>query len=231
MEPKIIHEEKDFLVVEKPAGLLVHPYLAKGELRGGETLTDWLLKKYPELESVGDKPDIRPGIVHRLDKETSGILLIPRTQAAFEYFKSLFAERRIVKKYLAVVHGVPKEKSGTIDMPIGIKNGTVKRSVHAERMRKPAVTEYKVLKTSLDEYSLLEITPRTGRTHQIRVHLAAIGHPIVGDKLYGRKILDSRFQILNSRLMLHALSLEFSTSDGRRLKFETDVPVDFSTGF
>jgi len=229
-EPKIIYEEKDFLAVEKPAGLLTHPTKHSNE----PTLVDWLLERYPEIKNVGDEPKLRPGIVHRLDKETSGILLVPRTQAEFEYFKSLFAERKIEKKYLAVVYGTPKEKSGTIDMPIGIKNGTVKRSVHAVRMRKPAVTEYRVLRIFArdgNEYSLLEIMPRTGRTHQIRVHLAAIGHPIVGDRLYGKKSLNSRFQIIDSRLMLHAFSLEFSASDGRRLKLEVEpeLPFEFST--
>ena len=255
-EPKVIYEDKNFIAVNKPAGLLVHParinadvhadkrrYNIRENLRTNQresaTLVDWLLKRYPEIKNVGDDPANRPGIVHRLDKDTSGIMLIPRNQKYFEYLKSLFAERKIWKTYLAVVYGRFSEKRGLINKPIGIKNGTTKRSVFSEKMAKEAVTEYRVLKnfrtartgpkpsaqnSQPEDFSLLEVKPKTGRTHQIRVHLASIGHPVVGDKLYGRKIHPAG----TSRLMLHALSLEFSAAAGKRIKLETPPPPEFA---
>ncbi|MDO8536975.1 MAG: RluA family pseudouridine synthase [bacterium] len=229
LEPKVIYEEKDFVAVNKPAGLLVHEArILKREtdnassftIHDSGTLVDWLLKNYPEVRNVGDDPKTRPGIVHRLDKDTSGIMLVARSQSGFEYLKGLFKERKIKKTYLALVYGEFKDGRGIIDRPLGIKSGTTKRSVHSDKMAKEAVTEYKVIR-SIGGNSLLEVCPRTGRTHQIRVHLASIGHPIVGDRLYGSKKLQaSSFKLHDHRLMLHALSLEFVTPDGNRLKIE-----------
>jgi len=213
-EPKIIHEDKDFLVINKPSGMVVHG--VRGKSSDELTLVDWLIARYPELKTVGDDPEERPGIVHRLDKDTSGIMIVPRNQASFEYFKSLFKERNIQKTYRAIVFGVPEKKEGTIDAPIGIQNGTTKRSVRSAKMAKPAVTEYVVVKTVRlsdgggreNQFSLLSVHPKTGRTHQIRVHLASIGHPVVGDPMYGGK---KRIQpVWATRLMLHAASIEFS---------------------
>lgn len=236
-EPKIVYEDENFVGIFKPAGMLVHPYKANGEWRienGEDTLAGWLLRKYPEMKTVGDLPagrqateNMRPGIVHRLDRETSGIMLAVRNQEYFDYFKSLFKERKIKKTYLALVSGEPREKQGIIDKPIGIKNGTIKRSVHSGKMAKNAVTEYKVVKTFIHEgapFSLLEVSPQTGRTHQIRVHLASIGHPIIGDPLYGGKNNAG----LAKRLMLHAYSLEFSLPNGMRLRLEAEPEGLFS---
>jgi 23S rRNA pseudouridine1911/1915/1917 synthase len=227
LDPTIIYEDKDFLAVAKPAGLVVHAAKVsekkrmankRGEGDAAEpTLVDWLLARYPEIKTVGDDPAQRPGIVHRLDKATSGIMLVARTQAAFEYFKTLFQKHEIQKTYLAVVFGKPKNDHGVIDAPIGIKNGTLKRSVRSKKMAKPAVTEYKVMKTfehDGEKYSLLEIKPKTGRTHQIRVHLASIGHAVVGDPLYGRK----RQPPDAKRLMLHAISLAFTAPNGKAMQ-------------
>jgi 23S rRNA pseudouridine1911/1915/1917 synthase len=225
--PEIIHEDKDFLVVNKPAGLQVHAArIAGGAMTEGPTLVGWLLKRYPELRTVGDDPEQRPGIVHRLDKGTSGVMVVARNQPAFEYLKGLFQKHEVKKTYLAVVAGELKEKKGTIDAPIGIRNGTMKRSTRSAKMAKPAVTEYKVLKTFAREgfraqgdkqkFSLVELYPKTGRTHQIRVHLASIGHPVVGDRLYGPKAQPA----WADRMMLHALSIEFTAPDGHRAKFE-----------
>jgi len=227
-KPKIVYEDENFVGISKPAGMLVHPYRANGKWQmanGEETLSSWLLKKYPGMKTVGDDPEMRPGIVHRLDRETSGIMLAVKNQKYFDYFKSLFKERQIKKTYLALVSGEPKEKHGVIDKPIGIKNGTVKRSIHSGKMAKTAVTEYKVLKTFIFggvPFSLLEVFPKTGRTHQIRVHLASIGHPIVGDPLYGGK----KNAGLAKRLMLHAYSLEFSLPNGSRLRLEAEPGED-----
>ncbi len=212
--------------------MLVHPARTAGGGRTeGVTLTDELLKRYPEIKNVGDDPELRPGIVHRLDKETSGIILVARDHEYFEYLNSLFQKHEIKKTYLALVVGTPKEKKGIIDAPIGIRNGTMKRSTRSSKMAKEAVTEYRVLKTFSDKvssqsFSLLEVSPKTGRTHQIRVHFASIGHPILGDRLYGSK----KQPDWATRLMLHALSIEFTTADGKRLKFEAEPPKQLSTG-
>jgi 23S rRNA pseudouridine1911/1915/1917 synthase len=224
--PEVIYENENFLAVNKPAGLLVHAAVRRHgnkETKMDEpTLVGWLLKKYPQVKNVGDDPALRPGIVHRLDKDTSGVMLVAKTQAYFEYLKSLFQKHEVQKTYYAVVYGVPKNKTGTIDAPIGIKNGTLKRSVRSKKMVKEAVTEYKVLKTWGADASLLEVHPLTGRTHQIRVHLASIGHPIVGDKLYAGKRL-----AFASRLMLHAAEVEFAPRPGTHLRIEAALPRAF----
>ena len=211
---------------------MVHPArIAGGKIRSEPvelTVVDWLLKNRPEVKTVGDDLTTRPGIVHRLDKATSGIMLIPKTQEYFEYLKSLFQKHEIKKTYYAIVRGVPKSPEGVIDAPIGIVNGTLKRSVRSAKMRKEAVTEYKVLQESADgARSLLEIHPKTGRTHQIRVHLASIGHPIVGDTLYGsrqQRGWRARSTAMKDRLMLHAAAIEFADKDGSVIHLSTDLP-------
>jgi 23S rRNA pseudouridine1911/1915/1917 synthase len=229
-EPEIIFENKDFLVINKPAGLMVHGVRIRSARRvdasreGEPTLVDWLVKKYPEIKNVGDEPILRPGIVHRLDKATSGVMIIAKTQASFEHLKKLFQEHRMKKTYVALVFGVPKKEQGTIDAPIGIKSGTLKRSIHSSKMAKSAVTEYSLVK-KIGDLSLLKINPKTGRTHQIRVHLASIGNPIVGDTLYGKKIQPE----FAHRLMLHAASLEFSDGEGNHFVFEAPIPDSFSS--
>ncbi|HUC01484.1 MAG TPA: RluA family pseudouridine synthase [Candidatus Paceibacterota bacterium] len=237
-EPKTIFENKDFVVVDKPAGLMVHAARVSGRRRGKKgsadelravepTLVDWLLVRYPEIKNVGDDPSVRPGIVHRLDKATSGVMIVARTPASFERLKKLFQEHRMAKTYFAVVEGAPKGKKGTIDAPIGIKSGSLKRSIHSSKMAKPAVTEYSVVKelsgggNDAARRTLLMVSPKTGRTHQIRVHLASIGHPIVGDVLYGKKTGAPR-------LMLHASALAFSDGAGNRFEFEAPLPEDFA---
>lgn len=229
MEPKVIYEDKNFLAIDKPAGLLVHPTANSKE----KTLVDWLLKRYPEVKKVGDLPagrqvQARPGIVHRLDRDTSGIILIARNQKSFEYLKNLFQIRAIKKTYRALVYGRVMLKKGIIEKEIKIKSGTTKRTVFRGRSEKAAVTEYKVLK-HFDNFSWLEVQPLTGRTHQIRVHLASIGHPVVGDKLYGHK-KPREIRLLNiDRQMLHAYSLEFSPSPGKRLKLAANLPEDIKS--
>ena len=224
---------------------------------GGEThedeptLVDWLLARYPEIKNVGDDPALRPGIVHRLDKATSGVMLVAKTQASFEHLKKIFQEHRMQKTYVALVRGVPKESHGVIDAPIGIKNGTLKRSIHSSKMAKSAVTEYSVVKifdkgdNGSEQYALLKVNPKTGRTHQIRVHLASIGHPIVGDMLYGRKPVRGKTARSASaamasaeaarrteaapRLMLHAASIAFDGDGVNRFEFEAPLPEGFIT--
>lgn len=247
---RLIHEDKNFLALYKPAGLLTHDAqfriknsrherssLKAAELRIKEpTLVDWLLKKYPEIKSVGDDPQTRPGIVHRLDKNTSGVILAARNQKYFEYLKELFQTGQIKKTYLALVWGKTEPKIGVIKKPISIKSGTVKRTVWSGRSEKEAITEYRVIrliklkvnKTNKEKeqvFSLVEVMPKTGRTHQIRVHLASIGHPIVGDSLYGPK--DNPFDL--KRQFLHAESIEFTAENGKRIKIEAGLPEELKT--
>jgi 23S rRNA pseudouridine1911/1915/1917 synthase len=242
LTPEIIFENKDFLVINKPAGLMVHGVRVSSKRRLDEerthepTVVDWLIANRPEVRTVGDEPVLRPGIVHRLDKATSGVMVIAKTQASFEYLKKLFQEHQIRKTYFALVFGVPKPSQGTIDAPIGIKSGSLKRSIHSSKMAKPAITEYAVVKTfgengengenkaSGELYALLKVNPKTGRTHQIRVHLASIGHPIVGDMMYGKK----KQPAFARRLMLHAGAIEFSSGGGDHFVFEAPLPAGFT---
>lgn len=228
MEPRVIYEDENFLAIDKPAGLLTHPTASSKE----DTLVDWTLKRYPEIKKVGD-PD-RPGIVHRLDRDTSGIILVSRNQKYFEYLKNLFQARAIRKTYRALVYGRVMPKKGIIEKEIKVKSGTTKRTVFKGRSEKAAVTEYKALKHFAlilpnglkSHFSWLEVSPLTGRTHQIRVHLASIGHPVVGDKLYGPK-KPKEVQLPNiNRQMLHAYSLEFSSAPSKRLKLIANPPED-----
>ncbi len=234
---QIIYETNDFLAINKPAGVLVHP-AKSGDTEEG-TVVGWLRKEYPEIHGVGDPPvslrdpkragesyQHRPGIVHRLDKDTSGILLIAKTQEAFEYLKHLFQTRQIEKTYLALVYGKVTGR-GKIDKPIGIKSGSMKRSVNAKTMKavKNALTEYRTVKQfQKGEYTLLRVSPKTGKTHQIRVHLASIGHPVVGDTLYGGKKRGNPFGL--TRQFLHAESIEFTAPDGSRIHLEAELPPD-----
>lgn len=219
MRSLIIHEDRNFLVLNKPVGMAVH----RGAGVNEKTLVDWLVEKYPEIKSVGDDPSQRPGIVHRLDKDTSGVMLVARNQPTFEKLKQLFKERKVEKTYLALVIGMPKKRSGVIATPIGrlvrqpLKRGTGRSALRGARA---AVTEYRVLER-MGNYSLLEVRPKTGRTHQIRVHLASIGQPVAGDRVYGG--VKSEMAGLE-RQFLHASSLQFSYPEGRRWRFDAALP-------
>jgi len=215
-------------VVNKPAGMQVHPARhSKLSTSNNPTpfLTDWFVKHYPNARQVGDGPEAaleRPGVVHRLDKETSGVIVLARTQGAFNFLKREFMSHNVNKTYLAIVRGVPRQKRGIIDIPIGITNGTLKRSIGSSRMKKEAVTEYE-LEKSFGQYSKLMVRPKTGRTHQIRVHLSAIGHPIAGDRLYGGRNQPA----WATRTMLHALRLELALpGKNNQVFFEAPIPGD-----
>lgn len=236
-EPFVIYQDKNFLALYKPAGVLVHQINLKSKtknLKPELILVDWLLKRFPEVKNVGDEPQTRPGIVHRLDKDTSGVILVARNQKYFDYLKNLFQTRQIKKTYLALVYGKLEPKTGIINKPISLKSGAIKRTVWKGKLEKEAITEYRVIKyieiprvSALSPrqsatFSLLEVMPKTGRTHQIRVHLSSIGHPIVGDSLYGPK--ENPFGL--KRQFLHAKSLEFSPEEGKRIKIEAELPEE-----
>ncbi|MFN3301990.1 MAG: RluA family pseudouridine synthase [Patescibacteria group bacterium] len=225
---EIIFESPDFLVINKPAGLIVHPI--KNSISKEKTLIDLLLKNYPEIKTVGDEPKIRPGIVHRLDKDVSGLMIVARNQKAFEHFKREFLNKRVKKEYLALVHGQVKEEKKIITLPL-IKNygkTLPARSAPLEKI-KESWTEYEVLKKFKD-FSLLKIKTGTGRTNQIRVHLKSIGHPIVGDEKYKikrQKIIKLFNKNTDSkRIFLHAYKLGFYDLDGQWQEFKIDLPEE-----
>ena len=218
----ILYTHEQFFIINKPAPLTVHPLSSAPEHTTEPTLIDWIKAYDAHLSQVGDID--RPGIIHRLDKETSGLMIIPRTNYAYQIFSELFKNRLITKKYLALVQGHPKE-SGSIEYDIG-RHPIIRTRMRAykpgEMQQTPtrnALTHYRVL-SYFDDYSLIEAHIITGRTHQIRVHFAAIGHPVIGDHMYGSRSL------LIQRQALHATSLSF-TFEGTPFAFTQDPPADF----
>lgn len=216
----VLHEDDHVIVVDKPAGVVVHP--GSGRVRG--TLAAGLLGRYPELEGVGAAD--RWGLVHRLDKDTSGALLVARTQDAFEALSTELRQRGIDRTYTALVEGMLGAPSGTIDAPIGRDpvRPTRRAVIHGG---KHARTHYEVVRYYQEaDASLIEVRLETGRTHQIRVHLSAIDHPVAGDGVYGatRKDLGVR------RTFLHASRLGFThPNTGRRVEVDSPLPEDLAT--
>lgn len=219
---KIIYENEDIIVIDKPTNLTVHPV----HLEQKNTLVNELLAYYPEIKNVGEDL-LRPGIVHRLDKDTSGLMVIAKNNKSFEHLKDLFKKRKVEKKYLALVHGKVKDKKGTITKSISFsRKDHKKRSALLGNKSKPAWTEYKIVK-KFKNYTLLKVWIKTGRTHQIRIHLKSIGHPIVGDKQYKfkRQICPKELK----RQFLHAQYLKFKMLDGNIMKFKSNLPKDLKT--
>jgi len=215
---EILYEDEDLAVINKPAGVVVHP--ACGHTEG--TLVHGLLARLEDLSGVGG--EARPGIVHRLDKDTSGLLVVAKNDRAHLALSEMFQERKIKKTYLALVHGVPKARSGRIDRPIRRHPVHRKKMTVHEKDGREAVTLWRV-KEVFRRAALLEVEPLTGRTHQIRVHLASIGHPIVGDELYGGA---KPHGPKAKRQMLHAWKLRFRhPRTGKELSFEAPLPEDF----
>jgi 23S rRNA pseudouridine1911/1915/1917 synthase len=213
---EILYADEDIIVLDKPSGLVVHP--GAGNAEG--TLVNALLARFPEITGVG--PEERPGIVHRLDKGTSGVMLVARSPSAYASLLGQFKRHEVRKTYIGLVYGRVSEAEGHIDWPIGRHVTKRKRiSTHTKSPRE-AETYFRVLE-SLPDATLLEVRPVTGRTHQIRVHLAAAGHPIVGDAVYGRKRLSKHYP----RLFLHARSVSFlHPGTGERLEFTAPLPPE-----
>jgi 23S rRNA pseudouridine1911/1915/1917 synthase len=214
----VVHEDADVIVVDKPAGLVVHP--ARGNASG--TLVNGLLARYPELADVGDAA--RPGIVHRLDKDTTGLLVVARTQRAYEALVAVLSRRDVERDYVALVWGHPDAARGVIDAPLG-RSGRRATKMAVSVEGKEARTRYEVRATFTVPASvaLVDCQLETGRTHQIRVHLAAIGHPVVGDTDYG----GVRSGLPAPRPLLHARRLSFvHPTTGERLTFESPIPAD-----
>jgi 23S rRNA pseudouridine1911/1915/1917 synthase len=225
----IIFEDQDLVVVNKPAGLVVHP--GAGVEHG--TLANALVAHFAEL-SPGTAP-LRPGIVHRLDRDTSGLMVIAKNEQSHQHLAEQFAARAVKKHYVALVHGRMAKTSEVIDLPIGRHPvHRVKMHVAKQGKGRPAYTRYEVSR-SFTEFSLLDVEIKTGRTHQIRVHLAHIHHPVVGDEIYGpgssvnvRSVEVRRAINALGRHLLHAASLAFThPTTGSRLAFTAPLPKDF----
>lgn len=208
IELPVIYEDDDCVVIDKPVGLLTH---SKGTFNPEATVSTWLRARMKGMSGE------RAGIVHRLDRATSGVMICAKKPEALTWLQKQFSQRRVKKTYVAIISSLPKQLEAIIDMPIE-RNPKKPQTFRVGSNGKAAVTEYKVMKT-VGEYSLVELRPTTGRTHQLRVHLAQLGHPIVGDTLYGGQTAE--------RLFLHARSLELTLPSKQRKTFEVAVPPEF----
>ncbi|MGA7523041.1 MAG: RluA family pseudouridine synthase [Acidobacteriaceae bacterium] len=234
----VVYEDEDLSVIDKPAGMTVHA--GAGVESEAGTLVNALLHRYETLSQVGG--ETRPGIVHRLDKQTSGLMIVARNDAAHAKLAAMFAERKVRKTYIALVHGHLKQDRGTIDAPIARDllrrtRMTTKRNVGA-RTAVSHTTVLRRISSRFGQYTLVSVRIETGRTHQIRVHLASIGHPVVGDTLYGaparltigpsRQRTDPEPESLELRRnFLHAAELEFAhPKTGKRLELKTELPLE-----
>ena len=233
MEPEvgelsILFEDRHLVVLDKPAGLVVHP----GAGRRQGTLAHRLLARYPEMAEVGGPG--RPGIVHRLDKDTTGVLIVARSGEAYQRLSAAFSERRVIKRYLALVYGTPRTEGGEIDRPVG-RHPQRRREMAVLPQGRPALTRYRCL-ASRAGIALLELDLATGRTHQIRVHLKSLGHPLIGDPTYGEarwKAMPKQLQAPLSRFArpaLHAWCLKLEHPVRHEvMEFEAPLPADLSS--
>jgi 23S rRNA pseudouridine1911/1915/1917 synthase len=250
MKIKILYEDSNILAIDKPSGIAVHP---DGRSKA-QTITDWVLTNYPKMKNVGEPMGdiVRHGIVHRLDRDTSGVLLIAKNQKSYEFLKNQFKNREIKKTYNAIVNGWVKNDRGIINKPIGRSPKDFRRWLAGRGARgemREAITQYKVLKRfkaqcvqnfsrftlkgsdtdknfeHIEPFTYLEIRPKTGRTHQIRVHMKFLNHPVVCDALYNPKGACPK-EI--KRLALHAQSIVFKDMKGKEVKVESSLPPEFA---
>ncbi len=231
---EVIHEDDSLLVINKSPDIVVHP--SNGTIAGG-TLVNALLSHTDTLSKEGG--EFRPGIVHRLDRETSGIILVARTDLAHRRLAAQFKEREVHKEYLACVHGVPKEPEGVVDLPIARSLANRKKmAIRHDEQGKQSVTRWKCIRTIGTSFSWIHCFPETGRTHQIRLHMKAIGHPIICDSTYGREKKITRSELLRrapqgpedtilDRQALHAYAIEFRhPGSGEMTSFCAPLPDD-----
>lgn len=224
---EIIYQDNDFIVINKPAGLQVHP----SDTEKVNTLTNYLVAKFPEIINVNDDSQeswMRPGIVHRLDKDTSGVMVVARNKETFYKLKEQFADRMVIKNYVAVVYGHLKEKDGTINKSIARAASFKKQKIaqgKTKGLARQAITKYSLIKR-YSEFDFVEAIPKTGRMHQIRVHLSSLGNPIVGDDKYKRKNIIP-VKGLN-RHFLHAQKIQFNLKN-KEFRFIAELPTDFSS--
>lgn len=246
LQPKIIDEQTEFIIVHKPIGWITHRPNTEDKIDTELYLADWLAKKYPELKSVGETPEYRGGLVHRLDTPVSGLLVVARTPNSYAWLKAAFANRQVTKKYAALIYGEPQKLEGVIDFDIAkqaygymvarpkgkniieIDNDNIEDVESQEDLAatnaKAAETHY-VVDTKWKYYALLTVTLITGRTHQIRVHLFASGMPIVGELKYIQKKVKGLLP--PSRLMLQSVYLAFTDSQGQRHEYQEALDPDF----
>lgn len=228
-EITVLYEDEDMLAVLKPAGLVVH---VDGRTKE-PTLSDWVIARYPKLENVGgmhtldsERYVVRAGILHRLDRETSGVILIAKHDEAFYFLQRQFLDRTITKTYNAFVHGTPSKHEGVIELPIGRSRSDFRKWATGSDARgtlRKAITHYRVI-TAGKDLSFLELAPKTGRTHQLRVHMGAIGHPILCDKRY-----ESPCALGFHRLALHARQIDFIAPNGKNSSVLAPFPPDFES--
>ena len=213
----VLYEDDDCVVINKPIGLLTH---SKGAFNPEASVATWLHNRIEDktlIEADAHQPNRRAGIVHRLDRATSGVMIAAKTAKALTWLQRQFSQRKAKKTYIAIVSGHLKQPEAVIDMPIE-RNPKAPATFRVGPNGKPAITHYKVLQET-DHLTLLELQPETGRTHQLRVHLSQLGHPIVGDTLYHGKTAE--------RMFLHAASLEITTPARERQIFTAPVPKQF----
>lgn len=236
MEIEVLFENDDVLVINKPVGIMVH---SDGHT-DDETVVDWFLARTPEAKGVGEtqlsqkgEPLERSGVVHRLDVDTSGVMILAKTQESFEHLKAQFHDRLVKKEYRALVYGPVREQWGTINKQIGrsAKDFRKRSAEHgAKGAMRDAVTEWECIGTGRykdENFSYMKLMPKTGRTHQIRVHLKAISRPVVGDVLYAESEMKNSNNLELSRMALHAHKLHLTLPDGEDGAFIAPIPQEF----
>lgn len=223
-EISVIFENEDILVIDKPRGVAVHPDTKHKD----NTIVNWAIKHYPPIAKIGEDMT-RPGIVHRLDKETSGVMILAKTQTMFEWLKKAFHDHLAKKQYLVLVNGTFPENIKFIDLNIGRSPNKPKQlAISSDRAKqksiktRPAKTEFKIIK-KFEDYTLLEARPLSGRTHQIRVHLASAGYPVVGDKIYGKKRSND---LKGGAMFLHSQTLAVPFPNGTSREWSAPIPDD-----
>lgn len=220
IEPKVKKETTDYIVIEKPSGLLVHP-TDKGKKN---TLITWLLKKYPQVKKI-DNDTLRPGLVQRLDRDVSGLMVIPLNKKFFEELKKQFVERQVLKEYLCLVNGRVLNDTGEINSNLARDRQTGLTKIQTPGEGLEAHTIYEVV-TRYTNCTLLKVQIKTGRTHQIRAHLFSIGHSVVGDKLYQTKDVRKKKKQAEIRIFLHAHLLKFLGPDKKSVRTSSPLPQE-----